>query len=300
MDDGRPAPAAPEPPAPAAPEVPDVPERVVPDAPDVPESSAPAPPEAPDVPEPVVPDAPARVRPRGATALLLAVAAVVGISAGTAVGYGVQAGREPEPLPALSQPGLAYPAKPLPAGQGPAPLSAAEDRGVRTNGDLRKLLVDRPAGARNAPVEWLDDNWADLGLYAYQYEGADAVLFDLLQEEVRRIAGASWEKGNRTYEVHLLQFRSARGASQYGESVHEYPAEAEKESTGSPGDALSGSGNGRYYILKPEREPGYKPLYQAQAVIQRGDVLADLTIWDTSPIGKNDIRILAERQLERL
>ncbi|MGW1278984.1 hypothetical protein ACWD4V_18835 [Streptomyces tsukubensis] len=288
MDDGRPAPAAPEP---SAPDAPDAPDPVVPDAPV---------PDVPDVPDPVVPDAPARVRPRGATALLLAVAAVVGISAGTAVGYGIQAGREPEPLPALSQAGLAYPAKPLPAGERPPALSAAEDRGVRTNGDLRKLLVAKPAGARIAPAEWLDDNWADLGLYANQYEGADAVLFDLLQDEVRRIAGAGWEKGNRTYEVHLLQFRSSRGAAQYAEGVNEYLAEAEKESTGSPGDALSGSGNGLFYILKPEGEPGYKPVHQARAVVQRGDVLADLAIWDTSPIGKNDIRTLAERQLERL
>ncbi|QDY81035.1 hypothetical protein FQU76_14875 [Streptomyces qinzhouensis] len=243
---------------------------------------------------------PARVRPRGATALLLAVAAVVGISAGTAVGYGVQTGRDPEPLPALSQSGLAYPAKPLPAGERPVALPAAEDRGVRTNGDLRKLLVAKPAGARNAPADWIDDNWAGLAPYAEQFEGADAALFDLLQKEVRRIAAAAWVKGNRGYDVNLLQFRSSRGATETAESVHEFLAGAEQDDTGLPGDAVAGSGNGFYYLLKPEREPGDKPVYQARAVFQRGDIVADLSIWDTSPISKKDIRMLAERQLERL
>ncbi|AZK94935.1 MULTISPECIES: hypothetical protein [Streptomyces] len=275
MDDGRPAPAAPEPSAPDAPDVPDVPELVV-------------------------PDAPARVRPRGATALLLAVAAVVGISAGTAVGYGVQAGREPEPLPALSQAGLAYPAKPLPAGERPPALSAAEDRGVRTNGDLRKLLVARPAGARNVPADWHDDNWADIAFYADQYEEAGSLFFSVLQKEVRRIAAASWEKGDRAYDIHLLQFRSSRGATEIADDVKAYLVGVEQDDQGLSGDALAGSGNGRYYLLKPVREPGYKPVYEARAVVQRGDIVADLSIWDTSPISKRDIRMLAERQLERL
>ncbi|MFF3759177.1 hypothetical protein [Streptomyces sp. NPDC002185] len=44
---------------------------------------------------------------------LLAVAAVLGLVGGTAVGYGIHADREPTALPPLNQPGLAYPAKPL-------------------------------------------------------------------------------------------------------------------------------------------------------------------------------------------
>ncbi|MFD5430226.1 hypothetical protein ACFWI9_33130, partial [Streptomyces sp. NPDC127084] len=89
-----------------------------------------------------------RARRRGRTALLIAVAAVVGIAGGTAVGYGVQAEHEPTPLPVLSQAGLTYPAKPLAASAQPVPLSAAEDHQVKTGGDLRKLLLSKPSGAR--------------------------------------------------------------------------------------------------------------------------------------------------------
>ncbi|MEW1546183.1 hypothetical protein [Streptomyces tsukubensis] len=276
MDDGRPAPAAPEPSAP--------------DAPDVP-----------DVPDPAVPDAPARVRPRGATALLLAVAAVVGISAGTAVGYGVQAGREPEPLAALSQPGLAYPAQPLPAGQRPAPLSAAEDRGVRTNGDLRKLLVDRPAGARNAGAPGLDDGWLDIASYLDEFFDNPAYMLNqMIRNELRRVAGANWEKGSRNYEVRLVQFRTQVGAAVFTEGQRDSLAEEAAQEGLDAGDPIAGSGNGRYYIKAPVREPGYETVYQARAIVYRGDIAADLIIWDTSPVGKRDIRTLAEQQLERL
>ncbi|HET6352843.1 hypothetical protein [Streptomyces sp.] len=80
--------------------------------------------------------------------MLLAVAAVIGISAGTAVGYKVLADRPATPLSALNQPGLAYRAEPLPEEEVPEPLSAAEDRRVKSDGDLRKLLLAKPQGAR--------------------------------------------------------------------------------------------------------------------------------------------------------
>ncbi|MEU2668026.1 hypothetical protein ABZ622_04010 [Streptomyces sp. NPDC007164] len=63
--------------------------------------------------------APVAKRPRGRTALLLVAAAVLGIAGGTAVGYDVQAGRAPTPLPVLAQPGLAYPSKALPRARAP-------------------------------------------------------------------------------------------------------------------------------------------------------------------------------------
>ncbi|MGW2847146.1 hypothetical protein ACWC5G_19890, partial [Streptomyces sp. NPDC001274] len=74
------------------------------------------------------PAAPVMKRPRGRTALLVAVAAVLGIGVGTAAGYEIQDRRAPTPLPALSQPGLAYPAKALPPGKAPEPLPVSQDR----------------------------------------------------------------------------------------------------------------------------------------------------------------------------
>ncbi|MFE1256323.1 hypothetical protein [Streptomyces fungicidicus] len=84
-------------------------------------------------------------RRRGRTAALVAVAAVLGVVAGTCAGYLVQADREPTELPPLSQPVL-----PQAKGGAPEPLSADEDRRVKTDGDLRKLLIKKPRGAKEA------------------------------------------------------------------------------------------------------------------------------------------------------
>ncbi|MER6602915.1 hypothetical protein ABT305_31475 [Streptomyces parvus] len=81
---------------------------------------------------PAAPEAPAAVpahrprpRPRGRTTLIIAAAALLGI----AVGYGVQAEREPTP-------------------------PAAQDRRVKTDGDLRKLLVKDAAPRHIAARGW--------------------------------------------------------------------------------------------------------------------------------------------------
>ncbi|MCC8479420.1 hypothetical protein LMJ41_16200 [Streptomyces globisporus] len=110
---------------------------------------------------PAAPEAPAAVpahrprpRPRGRTTPIIAAAALLGIVGGVAVGYGVQAEREPTPPAALSQPGLGYPAKPLSADRAPAPLPAAQDRRVKTDGDLRKLLVKDAAPRHIAARGW--------------------------------------------------------------------------------------------------------------------------------------------------
>ncbi|MGV9312782.1 hypothetical protein ACWDR0_11370 [Streptomyces sp. NPDC003691] len=249
---------------------------------------------------PADPDPPAaadtRGRPRlGATARLLAVAAVIGISAGTAVGYGIQADRKPDPLPPLSRPGLAYPAKPLPDGERLPVLSAAEDRGVKVNGDLRRLLLPRPAGARDALSAPSDDGWLDIPAYLREHDNSQYMLYQLMERGIRRIAGASWEQGDRTYEIRLIQFRASEGAGVFAETRHEYLG---GDGVLDGGDPLPGSGNGRYYLLDPD--PGYEERYQGRAVVRRGDITADITIRDTGPVTAQDIRVLAERQLERL
>ncbi|MEU8616267.1 hypothetical protein [Streptomyces sp. NPDC048623] len=247
------------------------------------------------------PDAgPAPRRRVGRTVALIAVAAVLGVIGGTAVGYGIQAEREPTPLPALNQPGLAYPAAPLPKGQEPAPLSAAEDHQAKADGDLRKLLVPRPAGAREdeyAPR----DGWYDLSSYAAAFKDESWMLEFLSENRVRRIAVRSWASGeHRSTTVHLVQFRASYvlGAVEHAEGQRGYMPE--KKFAGNEGDALKGSGNGRYYLYPVERKAGYLDLYRARAIFQRGDVMVDITIYDTKKISKSDIRSLAEKQLERL
>ncbi|MER5892135.1 hypothetical protein [Streptomyces sp. NPDC001876] len=272
------------------------------------EPAVPAAPAAPalpaDVAEPSAPPAPAvRVRPRGRTTLLIAAAALLGVAGGTAVGYGVQAERPPTPPPTLSQAKLAYPAKSLPADKVPAPLPASQDRQVRTDGDLRKLIVKRPAGwSDDKDTDWLNDGWVSVDSYARDFENEDSQLEYLLESDVRRIAAAAWKKGaHREANVRLVQFRSGAfaEAASYADGQRSYMSSKER-GAGNDGDPVKGSGSGRYYVYAVDREPGYMPFYRARAVMHRGDIMIEINVFDTEPISKKDIRTLAERQLELL
>ncbi|MFI8001573.1 hypothetical protein [Streptomyces sp. NPDC086010] len=244
-------------------------------------------------------------RRRGRTALLIGAAALLGVSAGTAVGYGIQAERPPTRLPALSQAELVYPAKALPADKAPAPLPASQDRLVRTGGDLRKLVMKRPAGwsdDRSAGAGALDDGWMSVDAYAHEFNQEGSQLEYLLESDVRRVAGAAWKKGAyRQANVRLVQFRSGAiaEASSYAEGQRSYMP-WRKDGAGNEGDPVKGSGSGRYYLYPVERKAGYMPSYRARAVMHRGDIMVEINVFDTEPIGKKDIRTLAERQLELL
>ncbi|MGW1224974.1 hypothetical protein [Streptomyces sp. NPDC001478] len=258
------------------------------------------------VAEPAVPPEPAARpgrRPRGRTTLIIAAAAVLGIAAGAAVGYDIQAGRAPTPLAALSQPGLGYPAKALPADRVPDPLPASQDRRVRTDGDLRKLLLPRPAGWRTSEdVPVIRNGWVAVDDYVRDFEDDSFMFGRLLEADIRRVAATAWQKGeNRAVSVMLVQFRAgtAMSAALHSADQRAYMPDP-KHGAGNTGDAIKGSLNGRYYLYKVDREPGYLPLYRARAVFDRGDVMADINLIDTEPISKKDIRTLAERQLERL
>lgn len=246
------------------------------------------------------PATPAKPRPRGRTALLIAAAAVLGIAGGTAVGYGVQADRAPTPLPALSQPNLAYPAKALPADKVPDPLPVSQDRQLKTDGDLRELLIDKPSGARTSLLG--KDRYVSLDEYALFYDSEDFMFETLAESDIRRVATVGWRQGQyRDTNVHLMQFRSGTwlGASDLLNGQLDYMPYA-KDGAGNGGDPIKGSGNGRYYLYKVQNKPGYLPSYRARALARRGDVMLDINIFDTTPISKKDIRTLAERQLERL
>ncbi|WP_308312365.1 hypothetical protein, partial [Streptomyces sp. ICN903] len=251
------------------------------------------------------PAPPARERPRrrrGRTALLLACAALLGAVGGLAGGYTVQADRAPTPLPPLSQAKLSYPQKPLPEDEAPEPLTAEEDRRVRTDGDLRKLLLDRPKGAREPEPSLGTDGWLSPSAYAREFENPGYMFTYLTGGDLRRVASAGWQQGRyRTVVVSLVQFREEKNrfALEYAQGQQDYMSY--EDHAGNDGTALKGSGNGRYYVFdEPRRESGYLPMHRARAIAQRGDIMMDIWIYDTKPIAKRDIRSLAERQLERL
>ncbi|ROQ33366.1 hypothetical protein EDD98_2392 [Streptomyces sp. PanSC19] len=260
---------------------------------------------APPDPEAVAEPAPPVHRPRrrGLRTLgLIAVAAVVGLVGGTAVGYRVQADREPTALPPLNQPGLAYPAKPLPKGQEPAPLPAKEDRQAKAQGDLRKLLLPKPAGARKDEFDHgISNGWMPVGAFASTFTRPGRALDHQLELGLRRVAAESWMTGgHRRVEIRLVQYRAndVRGAQEYIEGQQDYMPH--EKYAGNEGEELKGSSDGRYYLFPVERKAGYLDFYEARAYFHRGDVAVEIFVGDTEKISEEEIRSLAERQLGRL
>ncbi|MDX3577186.1 hypothetical protein [Streptomyces sp. FL07-04A] len=235
-------------------------------------------------------------RPRGRTTLMLAGAALLGVVAGACVGYVIQADRAPTALPPLSQPVVGQ------AGGRVEPLSAAQDRRVKTDGDLRKLLITRPRGAKDKGTETERDGWADLFTYASGYTKPSVAFDDLLDDEFRRAAAVSWRMGE-TYsaEINLVQFRQTEAleASEWAKNGR-YWAEKVHDTRDWPIPG-TGDGNGVAYVHDtPERKPGYLPLYSAEAYAWRGDVCMEIRVYDSKPISKEMIMDLAERQVGKL
>ncbi|MGW4574896.1 hypothetical protein [Streptomyces tendae] len=267
-----------------------------PAAPTTPEGPQPAAdPEPPPVDE-AAPDAAAGgSRRRGRTALLIAAAAVLGLVAGTCTGVLVQADREPTKLPPLSQAALAPS-----TGKAPKPLPADQDRRVRTDGDLRELLLKKPRGADE--VDWLEgsDGWMDLAGYAGTFGNPRYEYEHLLRSEFRRAAITGWEvDGAYSVEIRLIQYRQEEvlGAGGANASGQYYAGEGGVDDGGIPG-----TGDGRVYVYDrpvPGLEAAPFP-YQAEAHARRGDIAMEIWVSGAKRVEKKMITRLAERQMERL
>lgn len=219
---------------------------------------------------------------------------MLGLVAGTCVGYLVQADRDPTPLTSLSQVTLTQ-AK----GEAPEPLSAAQDRRVRTDGDLRKLLLKKPKGAKEA--DWLEgaDGWMDLADYAADYDEPGNMFGSFLGSEFRRAAVTGWLAGDSSVEIRLVQYRQEEtvAASEAAENGH-YWAEREDGTESYP---VPGTGDGMAYVhTKPFVELGGVSAYSARAFAWRGDIAMEIWVYDSKRISKQLIVDLAKRQMEQL
>ncbi|MEU6392900.1 hypothetical protein [Streptomyces sp. NPDC046939] len=263
---------------------------------DAPPLTADQPPSAPPPSQPDPPEAaPATTRPRrrGRTTLLIACAAVLGVVAGVCTGYLVQADRDPDPLPPLAAQTMAQA-----GGAAPQAYAATGDRRTRTDGDLRKLLVRRPAGTQEADSV---QGWRDLYGYAKDYREPDYMFRELSTASFRRAAVTAWKKGRSSAKVHLIQFRDAEklGSRDFLSGQQGYMSESKW--AGNDGEPIPGSSKGRVWVFDhPHTEPGYLPLYEARALATRGDIVMDIWLYDTRPIPKKSAMDLAKKQLERL
>ncbi|MEU2156590.1 hypothetical protein ABZ532_16495 [Streptomyces sp. NPDC019396] len=241
---------------------------------------------------------PSTARPRGRTALTIAGAVVLGLLAGTVTGYAVQYDRAPTPLPPLSQPELRTP-KDIPAGPGADPQAVNVHRRVPTDGDLRKLLLKKPKGARDN--ERVQQGWRGLLDYAFDYDKPDR-MFAYMAGQTRRIATTSWEERGEVFvTVNLVQFRSEISSTSAADWVKDRQSYMPKNA-GNDGTPVPGSGNGRVYVYdEPVQKTGYEPVYRGHALAHRGDVAVEIWYFDNArKVSSKPLMALIEKQLERL
>lgn len=246
----------------------------------------------------ILPEAsPGRGRRARRTAALIAGAAVLGIVAGTCVGYLVQADRSPTALPSLSQASVAQ-AK----GAGPEPLSAAEDRKVKVDGDLRKLLLKKPSGARKGLYTVGTDGWMSLTEYAETFDKPAGAFRTLIAEDdFRRAAATTWREGSTfSVEIRLIQYRQEETSSTAEASAADAYYWADSGARDTASWPIPGTGDGMAYVHhKPESGYGVS-VYSAEAHAWRGDIAMEIWISDTKPISRTKVLDLAKRQMERL
>ncbi|MEW1794130.1 hypothetical protein [Streptomyces niveus] len=245
-------------------------------------------------------ESPERPRPpRGRrTTALIAGAAVLGVLAGAVTGYAVQYQREPTPLPPLAQAELRAP-KPVPADGKTTARSLSANRWDTSDGDLRDVLVKKPAGARTEKKT----GWLDLPDYAAEFERPDDIFEDLAESQFRRAASVRWSEGGAIYvTVTLIQFRDEESLEAFAFAGNQQRYMGDDDWAGNKGSAIPGSKRGRTWVFdEPDREPGYEPYYQARAVAYHGDIVMDIR-YDNNrgPVPKKAFEALAKRQLELL
>jgi hypothetical protein len=261
--------------------------------------------EPPVIPEPAPEAAPAPPRPprrRGRTTLIIAVAAILGVLAGAGAGYEIQYKRPNTPLPPLAQAKLKQPKGAAPSAK---PLTAAEDTLVTYDGDLRKLLLKKPKGAKDYTDSYTDNHWMSEYDYAESYKKPE-VMFQLLASNgFRRIAATGWSTGSYSSytetEISLVQFRDDAEAYTPERLSDEQSYMADKDYAGNHGKDIPGSVDGTAWVYsKPDIKAGYLPLYTARALARHGNVMVDVWVFSSRSISMSTIQSLAKRQLERL
>jgi hypothetical protein len=238
----------------------------------------------------------------GRTGLLTVAAAVLGVLAGAGTGYQIQYQRPYTPLPSLAQPELKQPKAPAAK---TAPLTAAEDTLVSTNGDLRKLLVARPKGAKDWIIPAGDDGWVSLYDYAATFDDPKHMFSELAENGFRRIADATWSVGSHgdytDTEVRLVQFRDETGTYAQTHFADQTSYMSGTDYAGNNGTLIPDSVDGYVWVYsKPTTKAGYLPQYQARALARQGDIVMDIWIDSEKPLSGKAVMSLAERQLERL
>jgi hypothetical protein len=264
----------------------------------------PAPAPSPDLPGPAAEvmsgyggaEKPPRVhkpRRRGRTTLLIAAAAVLGVLAGGGLGYRIQQQRDPTPLPPLTG---AMPAQPKGAGPAVPALPASQDRAAIYDGNLLKLLLPVPEGAKDPERDWvsLEDS-------AERFEQPDDAFRNLTSDGFRRHAEAAWTDAHDVYrEVDLLQYRDDVSPQAIA-LFEEWSATDNGDPHYRAGVQVPGATNGLVRgSAEPFKDPGFEPSYEGRALVQVGNILIEVFVDSTHPVKAATIQSVVTQQLERL
>lgn len=227
------------------------------------------------------------------TGLLFTSAVVVGLLGGAGTGWAIQRQRPATPLPPLATTLQTRVLTEPPAGAATASASQGSDPstddGAKLDGDLRKLLLDKPSDATDSaftePVHWLSVR--DLAELTSRPELQFA---DLNQDGFRRAAARLWDaKDGTTVDVELTQFRTGSGAADYfGAGIG-----GEKGAV-----KIAGTLTG-YAVALPNRDPDGQ--FWGEAIAMHGTVIVGVYVYSSvKPVDPNGVARIAAEQLGKL
>lgn len=261
-----------------------------------------APEAADDDRQPPVPAAPpaalSEARPRGRAVRLPAIAVLVGLVGGAGTGYVIQYLRPPTVRPLLASQ-ASQPPQPNDRHIVPARLTAAEDDQVKTDGDLRTLLVPAPAGSRPWPNPPTQDGWLTLAQFSSTFESPATEFRWQNSLGFRRMAQATWVVGDTGYEVDLIQYAHAEEGS-----AAEYVQDQDFNGPVPEGvtrSVVPGTVNG---WVKQDDNPQHagdgSTYFSTEAMARHGDIAVQIYVTGPRPTDSRIASDLMQRQLERL
>ena len=206
------------------------------------------------------------------TGLLFSSAVVLGLVGGTAGGFLIQRSRPATPLPPYQQT-LAAAAAPGTAD----PQDAKTDDGAKLDGDLRTVLLAKPASAKDS-LDFTVRDWFTKADLAEYYQKPDSAFTKLAFDKFRRAARTGWTLPDGTdVEIDLIQFRTTEGATAYF-SMTNFP----RDSLAPP---LTGTTTG--YVGRSYQKDA-SGLYSAYGLLQHGTVVEQVFVTNKRDVPSED------------
>ncbi|WP_051777086.1 hypothetical protein [Kitasatospora phosalacinea] len=233
---------------------------------------------------------PVRKKPRFKVGTLFLAAVLAGPVVGAGVGYAIQASRPPTPLPEIAAPKLSYPAERVDA----KALAAAGPQPPDIDGDLRALLIERPAGSEDR-TDGDGDGWLSPADLAENYGDSAREFTSMLSEGFRRAASVSWKSGDDLYQVTLVQYAPEATLKAITGAVPRSTVDS---------DVSAIPGNPDSYLVIGKQPLHYArstdTYYYGEALARKGNVVMTVALYAKAPVDRAQLEDIARRQWEKL